>query len=153
MRETAKTRNAWAQALIIILLLGGLVFWGVRAANKPLDRDELKIEVSDLRSHASEGVKLAEQASPDKTTRTYFEEQTMMLADKARDAKKSLDDAKAETGLEVQHWESRHLAGQVEAELEQLSNAFARPNDSDRLKGELEKLYTQLKELEESLKQ
>jgi len=153
MRESAKTRHAWAQAVILLLLLGGLVFWSVQAASKPLDRDELKIEVSDLRSHASEGVKLAEQASPDKTTRTYFQERAAMLADKARDAKKSLDGAKAETGLEVQHWEARHLAGQVGAELEQLSKAFARPEEADKLKRELAELSKHLKELEESLKQ
>lgn len=153
MRGTAKTGIAWAQAVILFLLLGGLVFWGVKAASKPLDRDELKVEVSDLRSHASEGIKLAEQASPDKTTRTYFEEQAAMLADKAREAKKSLDDAKAETSLELQHWEARHLAAQVEAELGQLPKAFARPEEADRLKRELEGLTTRLKELEDSLKQ
>jgi hypothetical protein len=153
MRESAKTRNAWGQAAVVLLLSGGFVLWGVRAANKPLDREELKIEVADLRSHASEGARFAAEASPGKTTRTYFEEQTRMLADKAREAKKELDDAKAEAGLEVRHWEARHLAGQVEALLRQLPSAFAQPQEANRLKGELEKLYTQLRGLEESLKQ
>jgi hypothetical protein len=141
------------QAAVLLLLVGGVIYWGVKAASKPLSRDDLKIEVGDLRSDASEGAQFAEQASPDKTTRAYFEEQTSMLADKVKEAKKKLDDATPETGLEVQHWEARHLAGQVEAELERLTSAFAQPQEANGVKGELEKLYAQLKELEESLKQ
>lgn len=140
------------QAAIILLLAGGLVFWLVREMSAPLGRDELKIEVADLRSQASEGAKMAEQSSPDKTTRAYFQAQTLLLVDKAQESKKQLDDATPESGLEVQHWEARHLAGQVKTELEQLSTSFAQPQASSRVKNELEKLYPQLKELEEGLK-
>jgi hypothetical protein len=152
MREIGKSRSAWIQAAIIILLLGGLVFLGIRKVNQPLSRDELKIEIGDLRSHASEGRKLSELAAPDKTTRAYFEAQTLLLVDKAQEAKKQLDDAQPEAGLELPHWQARHLAGQVKTALEQLSTAFSQPQEANRLKGELEKLYPQLKELEESLK-
>jgi hypothetical protein len=124
------------QAAIILLLAGAFVFWGVREMSKPLSRDELKIEVADLRSHAAEGTKIAEQSAPDKT----------------QEAKKQLDDATPESGLEVQHWQARHLAGQVKTDLEQLSSSFARPQEASRVKNDLEKLYPQLKELEEGLK-
>jgi hypothetical protein len=153
MREASKTRSVLIQAAALLLLVCGVIYWGVRAASKPLGRDDLKIEIGDLRSEASEGVKFAEQASPDKTTRTFFQEQTSMLADKVKDAKKKLDDATTETGLEVQHWEARHLAGQVQNELERLTSTFAQPQQANSVKVELEKLHAQLKELEESLKQ
>jgi hypothetical protein len=145
-------RSAWTQAAIIILLAGGVVFWGVREINKPLGRDELKIEVADLRSHASEGRKLADQSSPDKTTRAYFEAQTLLLVDKAQEVKKQLDDTNPESGLEVQQGQARHLAGQVKTNLEQLSTSFAQPYEANKVKDELGTLYPQLSELEESLK-
>lgn len=140
------------QAATILLLAGGVVFWGVREINKPLGRDELKIEVADLRSHASEGRKLAEQSSPDKTTRSYFEAQALLLMDKAKEVKKQLDDANPESGLEVEQWQARHLAGQVKTDLEQLSTSYGQPREANRVKGELENLNPQLSELEESLK-
>jgi hypothetical protein len=141
------------QAAIILLLAGGVVFWGVREINQPLGRDELKIEVADLRSLASEGRQLADQCSPDKTTRAYFEAQTLLLADKVQEVKKQLEDTNPEPGLEAQQLQARRLAGQVRTNLERLSTSFSEPQEANKVKDGLEIIYLQLRELEESLKQ
>lgn len=152
MGHSASRRNLWLQIIAVLLLLGGLLVWLVRAETKPLNRDELKIEVSNLRSYAAEGRLLAEPSLSGKATRAYFQTQTDLLEDKAEDALKGLDAAKVEEGLELKHWEARSLARQVKTSLERLYSSFERPQEMESVKGELEKLLSRLKELEESLK-
>lgn len=151
IRTPDKTRF-WLQTIGALLLCGGLIAWFIRAETKPLNRDELKIEISDLRSFVAAGTLLAQQAASATVTRAYFETQTDLLQDKAETAMKSLEGSQVEPGLELKHWQARQLASQVNAALDKLYSSLARPQNMNTVRGDLEKLLPQLKELEESLK-
>ena len=152
MRHRRDKSSFWRQATAALLFCGGLIAWFVRAETRPLNRDELKIEVSDLRSFVAAGTLLVQQAASGKITRVYFETQTDLLQDKAETAMKSLDKSQVAPGLEVKHWRARQMASQTNTALEKLYGSFERSPEMNSVKGDLEKLLPQLKELEESLK-
>src|SRR6185436_3954968 len=130
-----------------------LIAWLVHAETKPLNRDELKIEVAGLRSTSAEARLLAEQTLATRTTRPFFETETYLLNDKTQTAKQALDSAEVESGLEAKHLQSRQLAGELQNECQKLSGSFANSAEMNRSKISLEQLTTRLKQLEESLKQ
>jgi hypothetical protein len=152
MRQRSSNSKLWAQAGALVLLALLLLAWLVHAETKPLNRDELKIEVAGLRSTAAEARLLAEQTLATHTTRPFFETETYLLNDKTKTAKQALDSAKVESGLEAKHLQARQLAGELQNECEKLSGSFANSAEMNRSKNSLEQLTTRLKELEESLK-
>ena len=152
MKQSAKTR-LWTQAGALVLLALLLVAWLVHAETKPLNRDELKIEVAGLRSTAAEARLLTEQTLATRTTRPFFETESYLLNDKTQTAKQALDSAKVESGLEAKHLQARQLAAELQNECEKLSGSFTNSAEMNRSKNSLEQLTTRLKELEESLKQ
>ena len=152
MKQSARTK-LWAQAGALVLLALLLVAWLVHAETKPLNRDELKIEVAGLRSTAAEARLLTEQTLATRTTRPFFETESYLLNDKTQTAKQVLDSAKVESGLEAKHLQARQLAAELQNECEKLSGSFTNSAEMNRSKNSLEQLTTRLKELEESLKQ
>jgi len=152
MRQQSSNSKLWAQAGALILLVLLLLVWLVRAETKPLNRDQLKIEVAGLRSTSVEARLLTEQTLATRTTRPFFETETYLLDDKAQTAKQALDSAKVESGLEAKHLQARRLAAELQNECEKLRGSFANSAELDRAKSTLEQLTARLKELEESLK-
>jgi hypothetical protein len=149
MRRRAKTKTLALEVVILLMLVAAAVTEFVHSELKPMDKDEIKNEASDLRSFASAGRQLAEQHLAGQTTSTFFQSQSSLLEDKAHASKKSLESSKAEKGMELKLWEARHLAGQVEAALDSLDGT----PDLNEPKEELRSLAEQLKHLEDQLKQ
>ena len=153
MARSINKRTLWVQAAVVILIASGLLAWLVYAETRPLDRNELKIEVAHLRSYSSEAGLLAEQTLSAKTRQTFFETQVYSLRDKTESSRSSLESAKVEQGLETKHWQARQLAEQLKLALESLSSSFARPEDLNSSKDNFKGLLSQVKALEESLQE
>jgi hypothetical protein len=153
MGRAGNRRKLLTQAAAVIVVILGLIAWLVRAETKPLDQNELKIEVGNLRSFAAEAGLLAEQVLSTKITQTFFQTQTYLLHEKTESLKSSLDTAKIQPGLEEKHWQSRQLTGQLKSALESLSVSFANAEEMNRASSNLKTLSSELKQLEESLKQ
>jgi hypothetical protein len=153
MRQTINKRKLGIQAAVVILLTLGLLTWLAHAETKPLDRNELKIEVGHLRSYSAEAGLLAEQAASTRVTETFFQTQTYLLRDKAESSRSSLESATVEPELEASHWQARQLAGQLKSMLEQLSVSFTNSEELNRASSNLKSLLSQLKTLEQSLKE
>lgn len=150
MKPGAKKRHLWIQTGVVLLLAAGAVAAFIQSETTPLNKDELKIAAADLRSFASVGRQLAEQFLKGQTTETFFQTQSSLLQDKAKSERKNLDSSNPEKGLELKHWEARHLARQVENTLTKLTD---KSQDVVKTKNELANLFQQLKELEDGLKQ
>lgn len=138
------------QAAGLLLLASAAIAVFIRAETRPMTQDELKIEAGEFRSFASEGRLLSEQFLAGQLTETFFETQTHFLQDKAKSERKKLDSADPEKGFELKHWQARHLGKQVEEDLTRLENK--QTEEISRTKDELANLFSQLKELEDSLK-
>jgi hypothetical protein len=145
-----RKRNLLIQTAVLLLLVGGAIAAFIRAETKPLSRDELKIEAANLRSLASEGRQLSEQFLAGQMTETFFQTQTSLLQDKAQSEREKLDSSDIESGFELKHWQARHLAKQVEGVFSRLRD---KSQNASQTKDELANLFSQLKELEDSLKQ
>jgi hypothetical protein len=153
MERSVNRRKVLTQAAVVIVIILGLLAWLVRGETKPLDQNELKIEIGSLRSYATEAGLLNEQALSASVTQTFFQTQTYLLHEKIESSRSSLDAAKVQPGLEEKHWLSRQLSGQLKSALESLSVSFANPEEMNRAGSNLKTLSSDLKQLEDSLKQ
>src|SRR2546423_11333793 len=72
MHKRARSWGNWLTPTILLSALIGAAFWIGRAEEKPSGRDELKIEVAELRSQAGVGQLLAEQAATGKVTSLFL---------------------------------------------------------------------------------
>src|SRR3954465_6869724 len=105
MRVSHHHRTQLMQGAILVSIISALILWGYREWTKPFGQDDLKIDVSDLRSHISEGQRITEQASSGTVTSPYFKSQILMLVDKTEVVQKQLEDAKPVPDLELKLWE------------------------------------------------
>jgi hypothetical protein len=131
------------ESVMFLIVLAAVVAAIVHAELKPLSRDDLKVEASDLRSFAASSKQLAEQQVAGQLTQKFFDSQTELLKDKVHSSRSSLDSADVENGLELDHWRVRHLARQLEDAL-----GTANPQREIILLGDL---INQLKQEEEAL--
>jgi hypothetical protein len=68
---------------VCVVLIAAIVVWQVIAAQKrPLDAEDMKIDVADLASYAAEGHLLAKQGVGTSITRAYSKVQSEMWRDK-----------------------------------------------------------------------
>src|SRR6185295_3705139 len=153
MTQQTDQRRFWLQAIVTLLVIGLLVAWFIRAETKPLDNIELGIQVSDLHTHATAALMLADLTLNNKTTQTYFETQTSLLRDKVVEVMKTVDSAKVDKGLELKQWQARQLVAKLKLIIEKLQSSFPRQQDLSNSKAELEGLVSPLKELEATLMQ
>jgi hypothetical protein len=150
MKRKVNKKKLWIQAALVLLLLAGAVAAFIRAETKPMSKDEIKIAAADLRSFSAAGAQLSAQFLDGQTTETFLKTQSSLLEDKVKDVKKELDSANPEKGFELKHWQARSLARQADESLRRLTE---NPQAANRTKSELQNLFPQLKDLEDSLKQ
>ena len=150
MKRKVNKKKLWSQAAVVLLLLVGAVAAFIRSETKPMNRDELKIAAANLRSFTAAGSQLSAQFLDGRTTETFLRTQSSLLADKVKDVRKNLDSANPEKGFELKHWQARNLARQADESLTRLSE---NPQTANQTKSELENLFPQLKDLEDSLKE
>ncbi len=105
------------QAIIAVLIAGGVIFWAIAEMSKPAGRGNLKVEVADIRSNVSEASKIIEAATAGSLTAKYFQNETAMLQEKLANTSKTLGSAKPEPGLEERFAQARRLAESAAAEL------------------------------------
>ncbi|MEN3331518.1 MAG: hypothetical protein V7641_883 [Blastocatellia bacterium] len=148
----ATQHGRWLQSAVALLIIGGLGFWFTAEVNKPLGAEDLKIAVSELRSHAAEGRLIAEQALSARLTATFFQTQTSMLRDKAGAVVKDLNSTAPRAGLEEELSRVKAFAERISADLASLSSSFDDRQEMSRLQEDLDTVFRQALEMEESLK-
>jgi hypothetical protein len=78
MRQVTQSAK-FMQAMIILLITGGVIFWIAIEMGNPAGGEDLKVEVADLRSNVSEAMKIIEVASAGRLTARFFQTETSML--------------------------------------------------------------------------
>ena len=146
-------RKLWTQAVSLTLIIIGLVVWFIHSQTKPLDRNELKIEVARLRSYCAEAELLDARVRSYKPTQTFFQVESYLLLDKTNGSRRGLEDADVEPGLEIDHWQARQLASRLKAGLERMSGSFDNSPVSNIRSTNFSEIFVQLKMLEDSLAQ
>ena len=72
MRQAIQSTK-FMQAIIVALIAGGMIFWIGVEMGKPAGREDLKVEVVDIRSNVSEAAKVIEAATYGRLTAKYFQ--------------------------------------------------------------------------------
>ena len=150
MRTTASKRNFWIETAVATLLITLAAAPLVRSELKPLNADELKINVGDLRSLAAAGKQLTEAYMQGTQTETFFREQSSLLRAEVTSLRQTLDSAEPVPDVESELHQARTLAARLGGAYEHLADS---KRDSAAAGNELGGLVAPLKQLEEGLKQ
>jgi hypothetical protein len=143
-----RTRNFWIEGTVLVLLIvaGAAAF--TISSMEPLNKDDLKIQASDLRSFAAAGRLLVIQFSRGETTETFFRNQTELIKDKASASEDSLRNAKTEPELRPRLNELVDLAHEVSSTLDEMhggANVAASATKLDTLTHQLSAQEDRLK--------
>ena len=123
MWPRAKTTYQWLQLVIVLLIAGGSLWLCLQAKNKPLNKEDLKIATTALRSQAVQGKLMAEALARKKMTRGYLRGQLSFLYDKTDGIVKELTAAQPEAGLQESVLRARGIAEGLRADLRNLSSS------------------------------
>jgi hypothetical protein len=146
---TKQTRNFWTEAALLAFIVAAIVTALVASELSPLNKDDVKLEVGDLRSFASAGSQLVGQHLAGETTQTFFDSQVSLIKSKVDSSAKTLRDAKVKPEVKNECLEAADMAEQVLSEFEGLS----RPQlDLEAEGARMKNLATKLRDLEDRLK-
>lgn len=139
--------------IIVALIAGGMIFWIGAEMGKPAGREDLKVEVVDIRSNVSEAAKVIEAATYGRLTAKYIQNETAMLQENLAKTSKTLGSAKVEPGLEAKFAEARQLAESAATELGRLSSSFGDKQAMEEAKAKLAEIFERTVTMEKDLEQ
>ena len=151
MRQATQSAK-FMQAMIVLLITGGVIFWVAIEMGKSAGGEHLKVEVADLRSNVSEAMKIIEVAAAGGLTARFFQIETAMLQEKLAKTMKTLGSAKPEPGLESKFAQARELAESAKTALGGLSSSFGDKSAMADAQAKLAEIFGEAATLEESLK-
>ena len=151
MNATSRAkRNFWAQTGSMLLLSGLMAAAYIGSATRPISKEELAIETSDLRSLSAEGAELSAQLSSGKLTDAFFFGHVELMHDKIATARETLESPNTDTEVPLELDKARRLAERIDGELEKLS---ADEHYAGQAKQGFTALVEPLRQLEDELKQ
>jgi hypothetical protein len=142
-------RNFWIQTAIVAAVIAGLVAVFAYSETKPLQADELAVQVADLRSLCSTGKKMFEQNARGELTQAFFDDQIELMRDNITSLRDDLDTSNAEPNLHKALSKSRELANRADVAFYDLTEGGRGEQAARDLGG----LVESLKQLEDELKQ
>jgi hypothetical protein len=89
----------WLKLIIAVTVAAGFLIAAFTQTNKPAGRENLKIQLTELRSQAVQSALLAETVLSRTTTAAYIEGQLSFVRDKTDETLDTLKAAKPESGL------------------------------------------------------
>jgi hypothetical protein len=150
MRQVTQSAK-FMQAMIVLLITGGVIFWVAIEMSKPAGEEYLKVEVADLRSNVSEAIKIIDVASAGRLTARFFQTETSLLQEKLAKTAKTLGSAKPGPGFESKFAQARDLAASAKTELSGLSSSFGDKSAMAGVKAKLAEIFGEAVALEKSL--
>jgi len=120
---------------------------------KPAGKSDLKVVVSQLRSHAAEGQLLVEQAAAQHLTSTYLISHTHKLQENVQSLSEELNSMKVEASLDVTRKRVTELATALNNFLGIVPQSYDGRSDATAITPAFGDLVSQLVELENSLKE
>lgn len=152
MRQVTQS-SKFMQAVIVLLIAGGVIFWVGVEMGRPAGRKDLYVEVSDLRSYVSESIKIIDASAAGRLTTNFFRIETELLRKKLVKVTEDLASSKPEPGFEAKFAQARGLAENAVGELNKLSPSFGDGTAMTGIRERLKDIYEKTVALEEGLKQ
>jgi hypothetical protein len=133
---------------VCVVLLAAIVVWQVGAAMKrPLDAEEMKIDVADLGSYAAEGDLLAQQRNGATITRSYSAVQSEMWRDKIEDIVRKYEKREPAAELKKPFAEIHALTRRLLAAADRVARDFAKDGTASDATAELQRVESDARQL------
>ena len=143
-----RRRNFWIEAALFVLIVAAITTAIIASELEPLNKNDIKLTASDLRSFAAAGRQLIAQHQAGHLTDTFFNTQVESLNDKVSDARQSLIDSDAEPEAKQSQRTALDLASQIDAALDQIQGS----QNVSSIAQQLSSLENNSKQLEDRLK-
>jgi len=143
-----RRRNFWIEAALFVLIVAAITTAIIASELQPLNKNDIKLTASDLRSFAAAGRQLIAQHQAGHLTDTFFNTQVELLDDKVSDSRQMLIDSDAEPEAKQSQRAALDLASQIDAALDQIQGS---QNESS-IAQQLSSLENNSKQLEDGLK-
>ena len=143
-----RRRNFWIEAALFVLIVAAITTGVIASELEPLNKNDIKLTASDLRSFAAAGRQLIAQHQAGHLTDTFFNTQVELLDDKVSDSRQMLIDSDAEPEAKQPQRAALDLASQIDAALDQIQGS---QNESS-IAQQLSSLENNSKQLEDRLK-
>jgi len=144
-----RRRNFWIEAALFVLIVAAITTAIIASELQPLNKNDIKLTASDLRSFSAAGRQLTAQHQAGHLTDTFFNTQVESLNDKVSDARQSLIDSDAEPEAKQSQRTALDLASQIDATLDQMQGS---PQNESSIAQQLSSLENNSKQLEDLLK-
>src|SRR5438270_1659377 len=117
---TKRARHFWIEVVLFLLIVGSIAAAIIASELKPLNTDDVKLSVSDLRSYAAAGRQLIAQHQAGQLTETFFSTQIELLEDKVMSTRKALIDSDADPDAKQVKRKAGDIAAQIDAAIDQI---------------------------------
>jgi hypothetical protein len=144
---TRRKRNFWIEVVLLFLIVASIGTALTASELQPLNKSDIKLHVSDLRTFAASGELLIDQNNSGKLTEQFFDSQISQLEEKVSTTAQTLREAKAETSAQEAMLDASSLADRLLSAVNSLkgpSSTGAR-SQFDQLKNECKQLEDRLK--------
>jgi len=143
-----RRRNFWIEAALFVLIVAAITTAIIASELQPLNKNDIKLTASDLRSFSAAGRQLIAQHQAGHLTDTFFNTQVESLNDKVSDARQSLIDSDAEPEAKQSQRAALDLASQIDAALDQIQGS----QNVSSIAQQLSSLENNSRQLEDLLK-
>ena len=143
-----RRRNFWIEAALFVLIVAAITTAIIASELEPLNKNDIKLTASDLRSFAAAGRQLIAQHQAGHLTDTFFNTQVELLDDKVSDSRQMLIDSDAEPEAKQSQRAALDLASQIDAALDQIQGS----QNVSSIAQQLSSLENNSRQLEDLLK-
>ena len=143
-----RRRNFWIEAALFVLIVAAITTAIIASELEPLNKNDIKLTASDLRSFAAAGRQLIAQHQAGHLTDTFFNTQVELLDDKVSNSRQMLIDSDAEPEAKQPQRAALDLASQIDAALDQIQGS----QNVSSIAQQLSSLENNSKQLEDRLK-
>jgi hypothetical protein len=146
---TRQNRNFWIEVVLLVLIIAAIGTAIVVSEMRPLNKNDIKMDVSDLRSFAAVGRRLMEQHDRQQLTEQFFAAEVELLSDKVSSTKETLESS-AQPDAENDRHEAADLSTHLRNAVDDLETGRTNGNSLGQVFGSIQ---TRSKQMEDRLSQ
>jgi hypothetical protein len=138
---TKRNRHFWIEVTLLILVTAAIATAIIASEMRPLNKNDIKMNASDIRSFAATARRLNEQHEQQQLTEQFFDAQVELLSEKVEATKESL-----ETVTEPDAENDRREAADLSTQLSNAVDEMAAGDDSAQTFATVESRSRQLED-------
>ena len=147
---TKRNRNFWIEAGLLALILAALTVAFFASVERPLNKDDIKMNASDIRSFSAAVYQMIEQQAKGQLTEQFYLAQVELLSEKVSTARETLSSSDAKPDAVQDQKEAAHLADELYVNVDRSKQLSG---DKDDVQKHLRSIREKAKQMEDRLSQ